>query len=1463
MSKYIHLDRKFWPVEADTKNGPEAIREMAAFGMDRQISWAELLKRKCVVILGEPGSGKTEELRAATKRLREAGSFAFFCRIDFLQDSDVDQSLEFETRTEFQEWIVGDKEAYFFLDSVDEARLTSRKAFEKALRHFIDDLGGALNRARVAVSCRVSEWRATADLEMLNRYLPEFKISVQKKDEETPVRKAGDVAEDAQTETVEERDHGVFQLAPLNKEQIRLFAVEKGIIRVDDFISGIERADAMIFAERPQDLLELIQYWISKGSLGRHADMLDFDIGIKLKEHDPDRELQRPFSADEALAGAQRLAAAVTLEKKDALVLPDQPIAYDLRKASIDPKESLPEWTGDKIQTLLDRAIFDEAIYGTVRFHHRSVREYLTAYWLRDLLDSGKSRRAVESLLFANRYGHDVVIPSMRPIAAWLAIWDERVRNRLRTLAPEVLIEYGDPSVLPVEFRKELLISFAKLHANQQYTGTSFDITMVRRLSDNQLAPTINNLLAQYREHTDVTTLLLKLIWQGRISDSVEQTLPFAEKIDLSAYARICAMRAVATAGTAQQRQRVIAILMAVVERQDPEVLGEMCELFFPSTLSVQQLIEVLESTQQPEQYSSSPIQRGMEQIAKMHLGEETAKLLLIGLHSLLKREPYIERRNLEISERYAWLLGSSLKISDLFIKQRDPFSFDPIVMDLFLAFLIGEHYHDFSTTEREAIQKSAKSWPEFRLQLFWQAVGAARKWEKEDGKAITSWQQTWWYIRDFWQPSPDDLESLLEAVSFKSLMADRMVALTAIFDIYIDTKRPRPLLARLKRVVTGAPKLEEKLRELLHPEPLTEQSKELRRQLRGSKRREKTHEKQRQDHRLKWRKILKGKAGEIKDVGNPQTGVIWTRTAYLYDRMRENKAQPQSSQGRLGHSDWRALIDEFGYDVAKNFRDGCVAFWRGYDPFNRPNRRSDNSIPWPRIIGLSGIAMEAADDAHWAKGLSRKEALIAAHYSVCELNGFPSWLGELVEEFPSIVDEVMIDELNFELQNSSPEKPYTHTLSALQYGNKERRKRYTSLLIEILSTQEPVNDQVFNSTLSLILSQNQDPAIQRRIAMLASDRFLSTRDRDRKMTWLSILLYINGKEAVELLKTWISDLGTFEKQKELMVSICATLTDYGEPRFENIPRDYEKIEVLNELLLLIYQYVRVEDDARHDGVYTPGARDHAERTRSHLLSIVANMPGRQSYDVLINLASSRPSGYFKDRMFYLAREHAAQDAESDPWPGAAVAEFSTLAMKRPRSEADLFDIALSRLDDLKINIEDGDESMAGLLLALSEETEVRVFFASQLRQLSRSFYTVGSEEELADATRTDIRVNAPQVSSPVPIELKIADRWSLAQLRERMENQLIGQYMRISRYGIFLVVHDGRKEGHRWRDDKQNRRYLSFSELTETLKKDATVLARKYPVVSGLEVVGIDFTARARRKLSHSQALSKTNERT
>ncbi len=1445
MTDHIELDRKFWPAEADNENKPENIRIMFALGIDEQLSWDDLLEKYRTVIIAEPGTGKTAEFQAVTKRLQMEGKPAFFLRIELLQSEklEVRNSLDIGTEEEFDKWLAGENEAYFFLDSVDEALLTSRTAFDIALRRFSKTISESLDRAKIFVSCRVSNWRATADLALFSRHLPSPKPRADQKksaeETEHATKKAISTARSIVSE--EKEDHIVFQLAPLNDRQIQLFAAQKGVDETKNFLEAIERADANIFAERPQDLLDLIEYWRSHGRLGRHAAMLDFNIQKKLQEPDLGRDYLRPLSVDDALLGAERLAAAVTLQKKKAIILPDIPIDFDLRDVSIEPKELFPDWSPDMVQILLDRAIFDEAIYGTVRFHHRTVQEYLVATWLKRLIKEEKSRRLIEDLLFSKQHGIDVVIPSMRPVAAWLSLWDDRVRNQLRKIEPEVLIENGDPASLSIESRKSLLIGFAEHYAKRQYTGVSFDITMIRRLADSQLASTINDLLKKYRTRNDICILLLELIWQGKISGSVDEALSIAMDNHAHSYSRKSAIRAVAAAGTLKQQRKLVKSLLADISKLSSNIFGEVCSMFFPKALSIPQLLKILRNAKTPERYSVSQLKQSIDKISNnIDIPEREVKRLLQGLYKLLKSRPFIEHHHCEISQRYGWLLPCAIRLANRFIHKNHDYSFDPIVLELFLSLFGVQDYGDFYISDRDELIKEAKAWPKFRYQLFWHVINVTRDREKDSKKHPTGWWQVRWYIDNFWMPSTDDLEWLFEDLGNKPAMDDRSIALTAIFTVYVDEKRPQKLRERMKHVVNGTPELEIKLHELLDPKPLSEEQKKWRRQERNFKLTRKDQERRQKTISLNNKKTIKRNSADIINVGNPEKGKVWERTVYLYDRIREKREEVEHG---LGHANWKALEDEFGFEVAKNFRDGCVAYWRGYDPFTFSDRRTSNTIPWARIIGLTGLAMEAADDPDWAKKISRNEARIVAHYSVCEINGFPLWFNDLQSEFSGFVEEVIKDELRWELHENPSEKISTQTLSAIRYSNTELNATYKNIIFDLLSEQEPANGIVLDHSLSFLLQGRLDDAFKSKIAKLALQRFKATTEKKRKYTWLIVLLSLDGIKGCQYLKAWIRGLSSVKEKKETMANFCAALTDHGNARFDLTVRDYERIEVLEKLMPFIYQFVKAEEDNRYDGIYTPGIRDHAQQTRSHLLNVIFDTPGQESYDVLIKLSKTVTDSFSKDHMSYLAKERAALDAEFAPWTGSAVAEFSLSPTKIPRYEADLYELALVRLDDLKLDIEDGDESESVLLQKLTQETEVRTIFANRLRRLSCSLYTVGSEEELADATKTDIRITAPQVSAPVPIELKIAEKWSFRKLRERLENQLIGQYMRVSRFGIFLLVHSKNKK-RRWRDAHTNK-LVSFTELVEALKQDLDDLIRKHPNVENLEIIGIDFTIR------------------
>src|SRR5712664_2637154 len=136
---FIDLDRMFAPLskdkEATLEWGATAGRKYAGW-----LNWSDLLQQQRVVLLAEALSGKTQELTFHTKRLKDEGKHAFFVRIEELADSGFQSSLDEAGTTDFGTWKATKAPAWFFLDSVDEARV-NRKNFGLALRRFAKELG--------------------------------------------------------------------------------------------------------------------------------------------------------------------------------------------------------------------------------------------------------------------------------------------------------------------------------------------------------------------------------------------------------------------------------------------------------------------------------------------------------------------------------------------------------------------------------------------------------------------------------------------------------------------------------------------------------------------------------------------------------------------------------------------------------------------------------------------------------------------------------------------------------------------------------------------------------------------------------------------------------------------------------------------------------------------------------------------------------------------------------------------------------------------------------------------------------------------------------------------------------------------------------------------------------------------------------------------------------------------------
>ncbi len=91
-----------------------------------------------------------------------------------IEDIDEDFNLSFEVGDDeaFEAWLSSPDEAWFYLDSIDEARLDDPRTFEKAIRLFARKIKAAQHRAHIVISGRPYAWRSYTDHVMVQKHLP-------------------------------------------------------------------------------------------------------------------------------------------------------------------------------------------------------------------------------------------------------------------------------------------------------------------------------------------------------------------------------------------------------------------------------------------------------------------------------------------------------------------------------------------------------------------------------------------------------------------------------------------------------------------------------------------------------------------------------------------------------------------------------------------------------------------------------------------------------------------------------------------------------------------------------------------------------------------------------------------------------------------------------------------------------------------------------------------------------------------------------------------------------------------------------------------------------------------------------------------------------------------------------------------------------------------------------------------
>lgn len=398
---FVDLNRQFnsYLPSADTEAAAMRSYVLAMERGETGSSWDEILKHRLVVILGEPGSGKSEEFRHQAEVQRSHGRFTFFLELNRLVAKDFANVLGELGIAEFRRWESGQTEAIFFLDAVDESKLVRVDDFFLALDRVHGAIFQRLHRCRFVISSRISAWRPETDrAEVVYRF-------------GLPCAAPGTNSDGGQKEPI-----SVVILKPLDRRRVEIFVQKRGIADPAAFITEIDQHNAWDFARRPYDVIELHRFWQGNGRLGALTELMEFSCRQLTKESER-LERHDPLSPEQIDQGVETLAAASILTRKLNIRVDDDRSVH--AESALTVRDVLPtSWKVDAQKAVLNRALFDGAYYGMLRFHHRRHAEFLAAKWLARLLANNCPYEEIEDILFAEIEGQPTIRPSLEPVAA-------------------------------------------------------------------------------------------------------------------------------------------------------------------------------------------------------------------------------------------------------------------------------------------------------------------------------------------------------------------------------------------------------------------------------------------------------------------------------------------------------------------------------------------------------------------------------------------------------------------------------------------------------------------------------------------------------------------------------------------------------------------------------------------------------------------------------------------------------------------------------------------------------------------------------------------------------------------------------------------------------------------------------------------------------------------------------------
>lgn len=412
----------------------------------------ELLLIPCLILLGEPGTGKStiidEQRQVFQSESNKTDSETLWLDLRSIgSEQRLIQKL-FET-PKFRTWVAGDHNLNIFLDSLDECLLR------------VDTVGALLTeefgsypveRLSLRIVCRTSDWPLSLEKELRDLW--------------------GD-------ENVK-----IYELTPLRRCDVAAAANARGL-NPDMFIQTVRQVEATPLAIKPVTLSFLLNTYqynqgIPSSAISLYAKGCEL-LCSEINQSRRDLGMTGKLSAKQKMLIAARIAAVTTFSNKyavwtgiDAGDVAEEDISLNSLIGGTETCEGVIfEVSEAFLRETLGAGLFTSRGPNRLSWSHQTYAEYLTSWYISK---SGINTDQILSLLKHNGDKDEKVVPQLSEVAAWIASMNSNIFSELIKTDPEVLLR-SDVFSTNIQSKIALIESLLHSFEEEQLLDRDYEIS--------------------------------------------------------------------------------------------------------------------------------------------------------------------------------------------------------------------------------------------------------------------------------------------------------------------------------------------------------------------------------------------------------------------------------------------------------------------------------------------------------------------------------------------------------------------------------------------------------------------------------------------------------------------------------------------------------------------------------------------------------------------------------------------------------------------------------------------------------------------------------------------------------------------------------------------------------------------------------------------------------------------------